>query len=60
MGANSYEVRAATLLARWIASQGARDEARVMLRAIYGNFEQGFETRDLIEAKTLLDELGDN
>jgi tetratricopeptide (TPR) repeat protein len=60
MGAKSYELRATTLLARWLASQGARDEARVMLRAIYGNFELGFKTRDLIEAKTLLDELGDN
>jgi len=60
MGAKSYELRAVTLLARWLASQAARDEARAMLRAIYDNFEQGFETRDLIEAKTLLDELADN
>ena len=36
---------------------GRRDEARTMLAEIYGWFTEGFDTADLKEAKTLLDEL---
>jgi len=43
--------------ARLLASQGRRDEARAMLANIYGWFTEGFDTRDLIETKALLDEL---
>ena len=41
-------------LARLIARQGRRDEARAMLAEIYGWFTEGFETADLKDAKALL------
>jgi predicted ATPase len=58
MSAKSWELRATTSLARLLASQGRRDEARTMLAAIYNWFTEGFDTADLIDAKALLDELG--
>ena len=57
MSAKSWELRATTSLARLLTSQGRRDEARAMLAAIYNWFTEGFDTADLIDAKTLLDEL---
>ena len=39
------------------AKQGKRDEARELLAPVYGWFTEGFDTRDLKEAKGLLDEL---
>jgi predicted ATPase len=57
-GARSYELRAATSLARLLRDQGKRAEARDLLAPVYGWFTEGFDTRDLIEAKALLDELG--
>jgi tetratricopeptide (TPR) repeat protein len=53
----SFELRAATSLARLLRDQGKRAEARVLLAPIYGWFTEGFGTRDLIEAKALLEEL---
>jgi predicted ATPase len=47
-----------TGLARSLAKQGRRDEARTMLAEIYGWFTEGFDTADLKDAKALLDELG--
>ena len=44
-------------LARPLAKQGKRDEARTMLAEIYGWFTEGFDTADLREAKALLEEL---
>jgi hypothetical protein len=38
-------------------SQGKRDEARELLKPAYSRFTEGFDTADLIAAKTLLDEL---
>ena len=55
--AKSWELRATTSLARLLAKQGRRDEARTMLAEIYGWFTEGFDTRDLKDAKALLDEL---
>ena len=55
--ARLYELRATMSLARLLASQGRRDEARAMLAEIYGWFTEGFDTADLIDAKALLDEL---
>ena len=52
------ELRATTSLARLLAKQGRRDEARAMLAEIYGWFTEGFDTADLKDAKALLDELG--
>jgi predicted ATPase len=55
--AKSLELRAATSLARLWQSQGKRDEARELLEPVYSWFTEGFDTADLIDAKTLLDEL---
>jgi predicted ATPase len=57
--AKSWELRAATSLARLWRDQGKRDETRDLLAPIYGWFTEGFDTRDLKEAKALLDELHD-
>jgi predicted ATPase len=56
--AKSLELRAATSLARLWQKQGKKEEARQLLAEIYGWFTEGFDTRDLKEAKALLDELG--
>jgi predicted ATPase len=56
--AKSWELRATTSLARLLASHGRRDEARIMLAEIYNWFTEGFDTADLIDAKALIDELG--
>jgi len=53
-----WELRATTSLARLLAKQGKRDEARAMLADIYNWFTEGFDTADLKDAKALLDELG--
>jgi len=55
--AKSLELRATMSLARLLNGQGKRDEARAMLADIYGWFTEGFDTRDLKDAKALLDEL---
>ncbi len=55
--AKSWELRAATSLARLWRDQGKPAEARALLAPIYGWFTEGFDTADLIEAKALLDEL---
>ena len=52
-----FELRATVSLARLLAVQGRRDEARETLDEIYGWFTEGFETADLKEAKVLLEEL---
>jgi class 3 adenylate cyclase/tetratricopeptide (TPR) repeat protein len=56
--AKSLELRATTSLARLLASEGSRDEARAMLAEIYNWFTEGFDTRDLTDAKALLERLG--
>jgi predicted ATPase len=53
------ELRATKSLARLLAKQGKRDEARTMLAEIYGWFTEGFDTADLKEAKALLDQLNE-
>jgi adenylate cyclase len=55
--AKSFELRATMSLARLLAKQGRRDEARAMLADIYGWFTEGFDTRDLKDAKALLEDL---
>jgi len=44
-------------MARLRRDQGKRDEARELLAPVHGWFTEGFDTVDLKEAKTLLDEL---
>src|SRR5262249_45361776 len=56
-GARSFELRAATSLARLPRDQGKRAEARARLAPIYEWFTEGFDTGDLVAAKALLDEL---
>jgi predicted ATPase len=56
-GAKSLELRATMSLARLLTKQGRRNEARTMLAEIYRWFTEGFDTRDLQEAKQLLNEL---
>jgi predicted ATPase len=55
--AKSWELRAAMSMARLWRDQGKREEARDLLAPVYGWFTEGFDTRDLKEAKALLDEL---
>jgi tetratricopeptide (TPR) repeat protein len=55
--AKLYELRATTSLARLLAQQGRRNEARTMLAEIYNWFSEGFDTPDLKDAKALLEEL---
>jgi tetratricopeptide (TPR) repeat protein len=55
--AKSFELRAATTLARLWRDQGKRDAARALLAPIYTWFTEGFDTADLKEAKALLEEL---
>ena len=56
--AKSWELRAAMSLGRLWQQQGKRAEAHALLAPIYGWFTEGFDTADLQEAKTLLEELG--
>jgi class 3 adenylate cyclase/tetratricopeptide (TPR) repeat protein len=55
--AKSWELRAATSLARLRRQQGRPQEAAALLAPILGWFTEGFDTADLKEAKALLDEL---
>jgi predicted ATPase len=55
----SWELRAATSLARLLRNQGNPSEAIACLQPVYERFTEGFGTADLIAAKQLLDEFGD-
>jgi predicted ATPase len=55
--AKSLELRTATSLARLWQRQGKQAEARQVLADVYGWFTEGFDTRDLREARALLAEL---
>jgi len=46
-----------TSLSRLWQSQGKKEQARQVLAEIYGWFTEGFDTKDLQEAKVLLEEL---
>jgi predicted ATPase/class 3 adenylate cyclase len=52
--ARSFELRAATRLARLWHDQGKGRQARDLLAPVLGSFAEGFATADLIEAKSLL------
>jgi predicted ATPase len=56
-GGKFWELRPAISLARLWRDQGKREEARELLAPVYGWFTEGFDTRDLKEAKALLEEL---
>jgi predicted ATPase len=55
-GALSWELRAATSLARLWSDQGRKEEARNLLAPILDRFNEGFETADLKAAKAVIDE----
>ena len=55
--AKSWELRAATSLAKLWQSQGKRDEARELLEPVCSWFTESHDTADLKDAKALLDEL---
>ncbi len=57
--AKSLELRAATRLARLWQQQGKQKEAYELIAPVYQWFTEGFDTVDLIGAKTLMDELGE-
>ncbi|HEV8714497.1 MAG TPA: hypothetical protein VGX03_16930, partial [Candidatus Binatia bacterium] len=57
--AKSLELRAVMSLSRLWQQQGKKEEARQMLAKIYRWFTEGFDTKDLQEAKVLLEELAD-
>ena len=56
-GAKSWELRAAVSLARIWRGQGRISEARDLLTSVCEWFTEGFATKDLKEARTLLGEL---
>jgi predicted ATPase len=58
LSAKSFELRAATSLARLWHQQGRRTQARQLLAESYHWFTEGFDTKDLQEAKALLVEFG--
>jgi tetratricopeptide (TPR) repeat protein len=55
--AKMWELRTSTSLARLWQSQGKRQDAYQLLAPIYGWFTEGFDTKDLKEAKELLKDL---
>jgi len=55
--AKSWELRAASDLARLWRDQGKSDDARDLLKPVFVWFTEGFETADLKDAKVLLDDL---
>jgi predicted ATPase len=54
----SWELRAATSLARLLRDQGRPADATACLQPVYDRFTEGFGTADLVAAKRLLDDLG--
>jgi predicted ATPase len=55
--ARSWELRAATCLARLNRARGKGSEAREILSPVYAGFTEGFATPDLKKARMLLDSL---
>jgi predicted ATPase/DNA-binding winged helix-turn-helix (wHTH) protein len=56
-GALSWELRAATSLARLLHDQGRSADTAALLQPVYDRFTEGFDTADLVAAKGLLQEL---
>jgi len=55
--ATMLELRAATSLAKLWRKLNKVDDAKRILNSVYSRFNEGFDTRDLIEAKTVLEQL---
>jgi predicted ATPase len=58
-GALSWELRAATSLARLLSDLGRSADATALLQPVYDQFTEGFATADLKAAKALLDDLSE-
>jgi hypothetical protein len=56
-GARGWVLSATTSMAGLLAERGERAQARDRLAAIYAEFEEGFNTPDLRDAKVLIDQL---
>ena len=56
-GARAFELRAATGLTRLLCASDRTDQGRALLSEAYAWFTEGLQTRDLVEARTLLDAL---
>jgi len=56
-GAKMQELRAATGLSRLLMASGRQGEARRVLEVVYNWFTEGFDTPQLMAAKSLLDDL---
>jgi predicted ATPase len=54
-GALAWELRSATSLARLRYRQRKTSQARTLLAAVYCRFTEGFDTADVVTAKTLLE-----
>jgi len=56
-GAKLLQLRVAIRFGRWLHDRGRPAEAHHLLAPLYASFTEGFDTRDLRDAKALLDEL---
>jgi hypothetical protein len=56
-GALSWELRSSMSAARLLQTHGRVNEARDLLGSVYARFTEGFASRDLVAARTLLDAL---
>jgi predicted ATPase len=56
-GALAWELRATTSLARLLGSQGRPGKAAAALRAVHDRYTEGFESADIVSARSLLEEL---
>jgi tetratricopeptide (TPR) repeat protein len=54
IGSPSLRLRAANVLSPLLREQGKCREASVLLRTAYASFNEGFETKDLAEAREML------
>ena len=55
--ARTWELRSATLLATLLDARGDRQEALQLLKPVYSWFTEGFDTKDVMDAKALLDRM---
>jgi hypothetical protein len=58
MDGKGFVLRAATALARRLAATGRPDEGRALLLPVVNWFTEGLHTADMVQARTLLSEMG--
>ncbi len=57
LGARTAQLRAATRLTRLWRGAGKRPDGIDVLRGVYETFTEGLDTRDLVEARAVLDQV---